>query len=489
MSTFFWSWFDVVPFGTAIFQQVNGATELFPMMLSLAVSVVVLAVFAGFAGLRKGLLRTRTFGLLSLVFGAGGAALWFAGLAELSTPMLVAAGVLVGVYEACGIMVSGSIATCQGTTNALIHIAVALPLNLVPILLIAFLQPGAAVVLACLLPLFSTLGFAAYAARSANRTTLLSVLATQPVLRRKPTGKGPALLRTNGNFLAIVLMVTLGFGMVNVETTLATGNNPFDEYFPLAIRAFMSAAVLFGYLRFSWNPQMILTAAVVVMAVALIGSAVVDSPPIHWAFLAAYICFDLLIWAVIISLNYGSGRPLFGTICMVQAIDQLGIFGGSVAVQVWTQPQAHAVLYAAFGVGALLLVMVLLVSNRAVIEPLAAADFDFTEGEIDMTGEVAAGGEPARVASSSQQEGAGAMEAVPSASQQSVLDDLATRFFLSDREKDILQLLTEGRSGPYIADKLCISGNTVKTHIRHIYTKLDVHDRQELLDLVRETQA
>ena len=52
---------------------------------------------------------------------------------------------------------------------------------------------------------------------------------------------------------------------------------------------------------------------------------------------------------------------------------------------------------------------------------------------------------------------------------------------------DILALLVAGRSGPYIADHFCISANTVKTHIRHIYTKLDVHDRQELLDLVQAT--
>ena len=52
---------------------------------------------------------------------------------------------------------------------------------------------------------------------------------------------------------------------------------------------------------------------------------------------------------------------------------------------------------------------------------------------------------------------------------------------------DILTLLVAGRNGPYIAEHLCVSDNTVKTHIRHIYTKLDVHNRQELLDLVEQT--
>jgi DNA-binding NarL/FixJ family response regulator len=44
-------------------------------------------------------------------------------------------------------------------------------------------------------------------------------------------------------------------------------------------------------------------------------------------------------------------------------------------------------------------------------------------------------------------------------------------------------MLVEGRSIPYIKETLYISGNTVKTHVRHIYQKTCVHDRQELIDL------
>ena len=64
------------------------------------------------------------------------------------------------------------------------------------------------------------------------------------------------------------------------------------------------------------------------------------------------------------------------------------------------------------------------------------------------------------------------------------LAELKGRYFLSAREAEVLSLLVSGRNGPYIAERLCVSDNTVKTHIRHIYTKLDVHNRQELLDLV-----
>ena len=41
-----------------------------------------------------------------------------------------------------------------------------------------------------------------------------------------------------------------------------------------------------------------------------------------------------------------------------------------------------------------------------------------------------------------------------------------------------------GRSAKYIADELMISHNTTRTHIKHVYEKLNIHSKQELLDLV-----
>lgn len=62
----------------------------------------------------------------------------------------------------------------------------------------------------------------------------------------------------------------------------------------------------------------------------------------------------------------------------------------------------------------------------------------------------------------------------------------ARRFSLTEREVDILVLWVQGRSAPYIQEALSISGNTVATHLRHIYQKCDVHSRQELLTKLAE---
>jgi len=48
---------------------------------------------------------------------------------------------------------------------------------------------------------------------------------------------------------------------------------------------------------------------------------------------------------------------------------------------------------------------------------------------------------------------------------------------LSAREREILTLTAEGRSSPEIARLLFLSTSTVKTHLQHIYEKLDVSDR------------
>jgi two-component system response regulator NreC len=56
------------------------------------------------------------------------------------------------------------------------------------------------------------------------------------------------------------------------------------------------------------------------------------------------------------------------------------------------------------------------------------------------------------------------------------LDDL-----LSDREREVFQLIAEGNSIPQIASLLCISNKTVEAHKTHIMEKLNIHDKVGLI--------
>ena len=52
---------------------------------------------------------------------------------------------------------------------------------------------------------------------------------------------------------------------------------------------------------------------------------------------------------------------------------------------------------------------------------------------------------------------------------------------LSEREREILQLVAEGHSSKAIAEILSVSPSTVETHRTHILQKLDVHSTAELV--------
>jgi two-component system nitrate/nitrite response regulator NarL len=55
------------------------------------------------------------------------------------------------------------------------------------------------------------------------------------------------------------------------------------------------------------------------------------------------------------------------------------------------------------------------------------------------------------------------------------------RTLLSPREQEVLELLADGLSAPQIARRLQLAISTVRTHIRHLYNKLEVSDRGQLV--------
>lgn len=57
-------------------------------------------------------------------------------------------------------------------------------------------------------------------------------------------------------------------------------------------------------------------------------------------------------------------------------------------------------------------------------------------------------------------------------------------FGLTERERQVLVLLVKGRNAPFIQEALFISRNTVNSHIKHIYAKVGVHSKQELIDVL-----
>lgn len=76
----------------------------------------------------------------------------------------------------------------------------------------------------------------------------------------------------------------------------------------------------------------------------------------------------------------------------------------------------------------------------------------------------------------------------PSSTPSTALDErcdyVRQHFGLTERETDMVRLLAHGRSKTSISKELFISENTVKSYTRNVYSKLNIHSKQQLLDIL-----
>lgn len=63
-------------------------------------------------------------------------------------------------------------------------------------------------------------------------------------------------------------------------------------------------------------------------------------------------------------------------------------------------------------------------------------------------------------------------------------EEVALRYKLTEKETEIMILIAKGRSSPRICEQLDISQGTVNTHLTHLYKKMGIHDKQELIDVL-----
>ena len=119
---------------------------------------------------------------------------------------------------------------------------------------------------------------------------------------------------------------------------------------------------------------------------------------------------------------------------------------------------------------------------------LLRADLQHTQGEVASARDLA--GEAERVLESCEDPGIARDEL---ARVRRILSagvarapDTAPGAELSERELGVLRLLPSGLSLRQIGGELYVSLNTVKTHVRHIYSKLDAESRDEAVTRARE---
>lgn len=63
---------------------------------------------------------------------------------------------------------------------------------------------------------------------------------------------------------------------------------------------------------------------------------------------------------------------------------------------------------------------------------------------------------------------------------------LITQYQLTERELDVVLLILGGRNAGSIAEALYLSENTVRTHMKRIYKKMNVHSKEEVMVIVEQ---
>lgn len=66
---------------------------------------------------------------------------------------------------------------------------------------------------------------------------------------------------------------------------------------------------------------------------------------------------------------------------------------------------------------------------------------------------------------------------------------IGERAGLTPRELEVMTLIAQGRNSTYIQEKLFLSRSTVQTHRMHLYQKLGIHTKEELLDLLERERT
>lgn len=188
-----------------------------------------------------------------------------------------------------------------------------------------------------------------------------------------------------------------------------------------------------------------------------------DAAPWCAAIMAgADVCIQVVVYLYFIRLARFRRLPIALGIGLGQGFLQLGVLAGNAVVALGgALPLADSALSTAC-----LIAIVVIVAGSAL---LPARVRSLCEG---------LSGKPCQEACCELSDG----ETVSNAPIDAAVGALADAYGLSNREAEILGYLARGRSQPYIREALVLSKSTVSTHVRHIYGKLDVHSRQELLD-------
>lgn len=293
-----------------------------------------------------------------------------------------------------------------------------------------------------------------------------------------------------GAAIALLLLFFVGFGVFETFAISSGVNYPVSTPMMALVVVVALAIVLVDRVHpiSNWVTQLVLVLVALFIAGLLVAVLVNDLPSILFDLMyTVSVVVHILVWAILVRLSRGktslavflfavaTGGLYFaqmaGHMLMRFAITSMGVDGFRISV-----------------VAAVLLATLTLCMGAILMRGFKRGDAPaFELGKLlGMDGRSEAG-EPAAVAD----EAGGGFELPLLAADpdKAVFMLVGERYGLSKQEIVVMCLYARGRSVRVISEQLHLAQSTIRTYIQRLYGKLDVHDKQGMLDVIEACRA
>lgn len=474
-SGFLWAWYDALFMSSLTpLSPDGGETPELVCVLVFSLSLIGLAASLAMPRPVRSFLESARG---AAVMGAVGTAGSLAIVADSAGagPVLWAGCLAASCYMGLATVEWGAVYCQGGSITATPYVAGAFAFAFVLDVPLFFMEPQATALFYAAYPLLSALLFAAVPAADRSYRTVLDDSAVQSA---PLTGKRRGAL---GVPVAIALgyaLVMVGFGFFQhliSFSTVASGGSAALGGLVQSVRGAVAIGMFALILARPQNSRRIYRACLPLMiAGCMVVPFLVGGPafPVGASLIiGGYTAFDLFVWVIFSSIACTQSRDPFRTIALMRVIAggcyATGAASAMALVGFGSGLGAVASGAVAFAGYLVVIAVVLLMSSEEV--------FALTNGYFEYREAVEAGSAP----DEEDEDGSG--------SRRDVDAWMGARFAelgLTEREAQVASLIAHGRTQRWISDYLCISQNTVGTHLRRIYQKAGVHSRQEFLDVL-----
>jgi len=275
--------------------------------------------------------------------------------------------------------------------------------------------------------------------------------------------KKEVLIKPLGLLCFFIVIISVNSGLMYQVTTPAFSQHEFLVSWYWAVPYILALYIMKNFLSNS-NRAYILYIAIAMIGFCFIAFMILDrSAPsflvVNTLMLGACGIYDLFWWSILGEMINLVKNPakLLG---LGLSANVLGVFIGGVLGKtiVGLAVQPHYISLIAFGI-ILITFMLLPVLNKELSQILRHHAY--------LTEEVM----PKE-------------DLTPTEKPKDFTEEVSIQFQLTRRETEIVRLLLQGRTYKMIAQELFLSENTIKTHIKNIYSKFDVTSKTELINLI-----